>query len=654
MSMKYTYAYLFSSARYYYPNIFTLSDAGKTEFAPIFTIKTATAVQSEIPSGEFPAADTLNTYRFVFGQTEDDFSNHQKVVNQLPKYVTAITIIKPAPSNPPGGEDDKPGGGNAPGGGTSPGGGDTGTPDDTFYSTGVWDGVTIDVSWYDASRTSFSISTPEQLMGLAAIVNGIYNSSITRVAGEASVITDNIGSGGHSGAGGGDGATSSYYHYGADNFAGKTIYLTNDINMGNRPGFMPIGGQYLMNSGDTDSLIGASFCGTFDGGGHTVSAINCDRWAGHYADGQSVGLIGRLGVHDSDAVPGSSYTVRNVAVSGTIRGNRSVGGIVGKIGKTNGSALIENCANFASVTGTDAKGTGGIVGAGWNGGTIKNCYNAGNITNTYGAVAGISGSNENNIINCYNIGNINAGSNSSAAIASNNGGASYNNCYWLTGTAAGGTYDNPELAADAERTSAFMKSKDFLDLLGSGFAEDTRKINNGYPVLTWQAPGAPTGNAESTGGGSVITEDEDEDENEATPATVIVTDTENGAVVTFSTEALADIIAAKEAFTITGGGIELTFDTSLLLGLAEEKSEIRLTTELAETDSGTVLTLELRAGNTVLHELKGELTVKIPFIPPETLDAADYDLLTVYREDGSEVHGVKFTDGNITFSISKI
>ncbi|MBR6332878.1 MAG: hypothetical protein IKR77_00600, partial [Bacteroidales bacterium] len=34
----------------------------------------------------------------------------------------------------------------------------------------VWDG-TSDINWYDATQTSFDISTPEQLAGVAQLVN---------------------------------------------------------------------------------------------------------------------------------------------------------------------------------------------------------------------------------------------------------------------------------------------------------------------------------------------------------------------------------------------------------------------------------------------------------------------------------------------------
>jgi hypothetical protein len=309
---------------------------------------------------------------------------------------------------------------------------------------GGWDGKTIDVSWYNTTAKSFNISTPAQLMGLAAIVNGIYNTDITNVIGDASCIKDTTGKGTE----GGNGLNKStvIYHYGADSFKGKTICLTADLDMGGAydpatetwsgPNYMPIGGQYLMTPNDVTTKLSSSFCGTFDGQGHDVYNIYCSRRCtnGNFGDGQSVGLIGRFGVHDNDAetLRPTNPTVKNVAVTGYIYANRSVGGIVGKMGKTTYNSgdnstgcIIENCANFATVANTDAKGCGGIVGAGWNGGVIRNCYNAGRVMSSYACpTGGISGSNEVKLENCYNVGTITAAKNSFAmAIGTNNGGA---------------------------------------------------------------------------------------------------------------------------------------------------------------------------------------------------------------------------------------
>ncbi|MCD7981933.1 MAG: Ig-like domain-containing protein, partial [Clostridiales bacterium] len=371
---------------------------------------------------------------------------------------------------------------------------------------GAWDGVTLDVSWFTPEEDTYYISTPEQLAGLAAIVNGIYNAEITTIIDSDGTYTPEAYAScegrkidaGCSGANGSsedsessNQVTSENYYYsglGYD-FDGKTVYLTADLDMGgyedadgNWTGarYMPIGGQYQMHTvkaeiGDGFSHIGASFNGTFDGQGHIVYNIYCDRYsATAYGDSSSVGLIGRLGNHDNDYssyqsgsgddggnYPAVSPTVRNVAVDGWIYARRSVGGIVGKTGKTaynyttsiseyadvTQGSVIENCVNFATVTSTDSKGCGGIVGSSWNGGIISNCANFGDITNLVYAtcpVGGISGSNENTIVNCYNAGQITSKTDSYAmGIGTNNGGGtSIQNCYWLSGTASGGGYYN--------------------------------------------------------------------------------------------------------------------------------------------------------------------------------------------------------------------
>ena len=273
------------------------------------------------------------------------------------------------------------------------------------------------------------------------------------------------------------------------------------------PNYMPIGGQYLMEKNDSATKLSSSFCGTLDGQGHYIYNIYCGRHCsnGNYGDGQAVGVVGRLGVHDSDPVElrPTEPAVRNLAVTGWIFANRSVGGVVGKLGKTtrnsgDGStgAIIENCANFATVGNTDAKGCGGIVGAGWNGGVIRNCYNTGDISTTYVCpTGGICGSNEIRLENCYNVGQITAVRDSFAmAIGTNNGGApsknSVFNCWYLDGSAAGGGYyDSRGPVNSGAMQAEDMKKASFAATLGSAFAADGNGINGGYPILVWQKDG---------------------------------------------------------------------------------------------------------------------------------------------------------------------
>ena len=59
----------------------------------------------------------------------------------------------------------------------------------------------------------------------------------------------------------------------------------------------------------------------------------------------SGGIVGRLGCHDNDdpSLFADNPTVRNIAITGYVRGMRSTGGIVGKFGKSNEGCIIENC-----------------------------------------------------------------------------------------------------------------------------------------------------------------------------------------------------------------------------------------------------------------------------------------------------------------------
>ncbi len=180
--------------------------------------------------------------------------------------------------------------------------------------------------------------------------------------------------------------------------------LTSDIdasetaNWNDGKGFDPVGtGAY----GD-----GASFTGTFDGDGHTIAGLSINR-----SDRGSTGLFGGIGeggvvgnvtldsvnvARGGAAERYSDYTgglvgmahsralVHAVSVSGTVSGDRSVGGVVGYL---NGSTLLRS-ASTAAVSGSD--GVGGLVGRAndWelydgpevNNATIQNSYAAGAVS----------------------------------------------------------------------------------------------------------------------------------------------------------------------------------------------------------------------------------------------------------------------------------
>lgn len=194
----------------------------------------------------------------------------------------------------------------------------------------TWNG-TADTSWYNNTDTSFDLTTAEQLAGLAALVDN-----------------------------------------GTDTFAGKTINLTNDMDLyvedenGEPITFDPIGDKI-------------AFEGTFDGQGHEISNMYQSGWALGYEWGSygSVGLFGEL----------KSATVKNVTVSGAesfVEGG-DVGGITGS---ATGNCVFENITIKDSTFATYNNGNGGIIG--WSGAgtyTFKNITLAEDVT-----LAGLWGS----------------------------------------------------------------------------------------------------------------------------------------------------------------------------------------------------------------------------------------------------------------------
>ncbi len=305
-------------------------------------------------------------------------------------------------------------------------------------------------------------------------------SVVQRFVGDAaSVVAHVSNSNGSGGPNGQNLTTTSDYWFGSDDFDGKVVYLEADLDFGGKknvdgtwntssPLFMPVSGQYCMLPGlektNGYSKLSSSWNGTLDGLGHSFKNVYCERYAsgGNFGDSQSVGIVGRIGNHDSDYstykstsgadgnYPAVNPTVRQIVLeSGYISARRSTAGIVGKIGHTSATDLkdgstggiVEYCINKATVVGTDKKGIGGIVGAPWNNGRVSNCANFGSVSVlTYGSgfiAGGVVGRSEVTTSNCYNVGTVFAGKEGSQyaeAIGTNNGGAVWSNCYYLAGS----------------------------------------------------------------------------------------------------------------------------------------------------------------------------------------------------------------------------
>ena len=205
-----------------------------------------------------------------------------------------------------------------------------------------WDG-TADTSWYTSApdASEYHISTAEQLAGLAQLVN-----------------TDP----------------------GTTNFAGKTFYLENDLDLSGHE-WISIG---TVLGGDYPEY---SFCGVFDGQGHVISNLYSHESYIEGAD-ESHNLL-------RNALFGSVYNgeVKNLGVANAeiwIDPKDDSAAGKGILVDWMGKSKITNCWTSGSIySGTKIeKNIGGIVGITMQGCTISGCYSTatltGNFTNSEG------------------------------------------------------------------------------------------------------------------------------------------------------------------------------------------------------------------------------------------------------------------------------
>lgn len=197
------------------------------------------------------------------------------------------------------------------------------------------------------------------------------------------------------------------------------------------------------------------YSGTFDGKGHTIKNLSIDSSA-HY-----VGLFGYV----------YSGTIRNLTVSGSVKGSEHTGGIAGA---ANGGTF-ENCANQCAVQGGT---TGGIIGFATEEGTliVRDCYNVGSITTTTGnSVGGIIGqciNTSGTIRNCYNAGTV-TGTASVGAIIGNPLIDKIYNCYYLEGSVT--------RAGNGDKVSISKTATEFADGTVLALLKTGERDNNADP-----------------------------------------------------------------------------------------------------------------------------------------------------------------------------
>lgn len=356
----------------------------------------------------------------------------------------------------------------------------------------AWDGKKIDVTWFNPDTYDeteiYEIDSPEKLMGLAALVNGIHNDDIEVIGGKSEAekikvekkedvllipFDETYGD----------------IFFGAYDFENKTVKITADLDMGGQydtktqtwketsPNYMPIGGNYAMKSLDPkNTLIKSRFNGIFDGQGHSIKNVYINRYTPmHFGYSQGVGLIGAIGQKESGEKMPEQVVVKNIILeSGYIYGRRMVGGIVGAANHTAQGAIIENCINKATVKSTDKKGVGGIVGSLADpNGEIRNAYNTGKIINTGEfSAGGIVGEIEGKVYKVINTGEIESKTSAEIGVIRNVDTVKGDYYYWLDNGKNGfGLKEyNSEAAMDyaenyGKKTKKELSSKEFLEVL---------------------------------------------------------------------------------------------------------------------------------------------------------------------------------------------
>ena len=188
---------------------------------------------------------------------------------------------------------------------------------------------------------------------------------------------------------------------------------------------------------------------------------------------------------NAGGIVGLAYTgavIRNCANYGDINGSQGVGGIVGYVGGDN--ITISSCYNVGNIAASSDKG-GGIFGYSAVGFTLENCYNTGSVSGeNSGGIGGYAKGETHwstgatlavaTISNCYSTGQATVSAFGSIHADS----VAITNCYYLS--------DNGSDENATGLTAEELKSASILASLGSGFKKDAGKVNNGYPVLSWQ------------------------------------------------------------------------------------------------------------------------------------------------------------------------
>ena len=389
----------------------------------------------------------------------------------------------------------------------------------------VWDGETIDTSWYTghSSDKKFTINSAAELAGLAQLVND----GISDFDNKTLVLSSDIDLGGDAGSnkniwkpigteitmetGSGLVIRKSRYFLGrfdGDGHEVKNLYVNDDMNgsglFGSVAGIaeirnLTVSGTVISTELSTGGIIGrvpyqqetvtiadcVNNCNVISSTSHTGGVIGYDGGADviRCVNNGSVTVTASRSGNGVAGIAGSlaSGNVQQCVNNGDIKLYQmkdaetdlnmiNVGGIVGLMNSAGNDASISDCydrGDIASESEKDTAGCGGIVGRTDTEGSVKNCYSTGDISGKAGQTGGVAG------------------------IRAESDKAVYENNYYLENSVnkANGGLSGDQSKDDANKTYAKTKSElsALAGMLGNMFTDDSEiSINDGYPVLKWQ------------------------------------------------------------------------------------------------------------------------------------------------------------------------
>jgi hypothetical protein len=262
----------------------------------------------------------------------------------------------------------------------------------------VWNG-TADIDWYKYTSGEYTITTAEQLAGLAELVNNGNKFKGKTVKLGANIMLND---------------TANWKNWANDPPANKWVPIGTERDKFNHDfdgnGYV-VSGVYVISSDDYQGLFGSiddigtvknlGVIASYIKGGNYVGGLagrNCmiadegDYRAGKIGNSYFIGTVTGTGWFVGGLVGNNYGEINGSYFVGSVFGETIVGGLVGN----NGEGSINNSYSISTVTGTDK--VGGF--AGNNVGTINNSYSAGKVTGDTD-VGGFAGAYEVEIDNSY-------------------------------------------------------------------------------------------------------------------------------------------------------------------------------------------------------------------------------------------------------------